>query len=202
MIVRITEIKYKKPEEFNPNGIWFSEIRSVVRAMDYYELDNEFQTRINYRLILIIWYINFFLIVTIWIILPSTTKESCGNGLQWKSHFMMAGFLFANFVVEISLFFIAIPRDLLLKILISAKGDLRDNAWNIWATFLAIVINGWFLVSGIISKLSIYTDVSFSMEALSCGHVEIWGLSFLLLLISLSYNAYSFISLFFHIDRK
>ena len=180
----------------------FSEIRSVVRAMDYYELDNEFQTRINYRLILWVWYINYPAIVIIWIILPFTTRETWGNGLEWKSHFIIAGFLFINFVVEILLFFIAIPKDLFFKIIKSAKGDLRDNARDKWATFLAVVINAWFLISGIISKLNVYTDVSFSVEALSWRHVHIWVLSFALLCISLSYSAYSFISLFFHIDRK
>ena len=53
--IKISEIKYKESEEFNPNGLWFSEIRSVIRAMDYYMLDNDFQTNINYRIILWVW---------------------------------------------------------------------------------------------------------------------------------------------------
>ena len=43
---------FEESEELNPNGLWFSEIRSVIRVMDYYMLDNDFQTNINYRIIL------------------------------------------------------------------------------------------------------------------------------------------------------
>ena len=202
MSIKISEIKYKEPEKFNPNGIWFSEIRSVVRAMDYYELDNEFQTRINYRLILTVCYINFFLIILVWIVIPVTSKDECGKGLLWRAHFIMAGFLFANFAAELSLFFIAIPRDLLLKILVSAKGDLREKAWDKWATFLAIVINGWFLFSGILAKLDVYTDVAFSIEVLSWGYPTICAISLISFVISISYQFYSFIKLFFDINRK
>ena len=43
----------------------------------------------------------------------------------------------------------------------SAKGDLQNNARDNWATFLAVVIKGWFLISGILAKLDVYTDVAF-----------------------------------------
>ena len=70
-------------------------------------------------------------------------------------------FLFINFIIELSLFFIAIPKYLRVRILKSAKGDLQNNARDNWATFLAVVINGWFLISGILAKLDVYTDVAF-----------------------------------------
>lgn len=152
---------------FDPNKIWFSVIRSVVRAMDYYELGDEFQTRINYRLILWVCYVNFFLIILVCIVVPITSKDVCGQGLFWRAHLIMGFFLFLNGLAEVGLFLFAIPRDLLCKILTSAKGDLWKGANDKIATFLALVINGWFLVSGIIAKVDIYTDVAFALEALS-----------------------------------
>lgn len=64
------------------------------------------------------------------------------------------------------MYFVAIPFDLLKEIVQSAKGDLRDKAFDKIATLLAIVINSWFFISGVIAKADIYTDVAFSLEAL------------------------------------
>jgi len=63
------------------------------------------------------------------------------------------------------MFFIAIPWDLLLKIIDSAKGDLHKDAYVWFAKLLAIVINSWFFVSGFLAKADIYTDVGFALEA-------------------------------------
>ena len=123
-------LNINKPDEFNPNNIWFSEIRSVVRAMDYYELGQEFQTKINYRLILWAWYVNFALILFAWIVVPITNKDEWGKGLLWSAHFIMAAFLILSLLTEILLFFIAFPWNILMKTLESAKGDLRNNAWK------------------------------------------------------------------------
>ena len=202
LFIKISEIKYKEPEEFNPNGLWFSEVRSVIRAMDYYMLDNDFQTNINYRIILWVWYVNFFWIILFWIVIPITSKDEWGHGLFWRAHIIMGIFLFINFVIELSLFFITIPKYLRERILKSAKGDLQNNARDNWATFLAVVINGWFLISGILAKLDVYTDVAFWIEVLSCGFPTIWAVSFIIFVISISYQFYSFIKLFFDINRK
>ena len=78
----------------------------------------------------------------------------------------MAVFLILSLLAEILLFLFAFPKDILMKILESAKGDLKFNANNKFATFLAIVINGWFLVSGVIAKIDMYTDIGFAIEAL------------------------------------
>ena len=59
--IEISDDKYKKPEEYNPEGLWFSEFRSVSRATRYYLVGEEFQHRINFRLILYLCYVNFFL---------------------------------------------------------------------------------------------------------------------------------------------
>lgn len=65
------------------------------------------------------------------------------------------------------MFFVAFPMDILKKILESAKGDQKKDAKDWYVTFLAIVINGWFLISGIIAKADMYTDIAFSLEVLS-----------------------------------
>ena len=168
--VEVSPILYKPPAPFDPNGIWFSEIRSVVRAMDYYESDEKFQRRISYRTMLYICYINFFMLIIAAVLVPITSKDSCGNGLYWRAHYIMAGFLFINFVMEVSMFFICMPFDILKEVIISSRGDLRDNAWTNFATLATIAINSWFLFSGIIAKVDIYTDIAFALEVLSCGY--------------------------------
>ena len=50
--VEITEIKYKKPREFNPEHKWFSEIRSVIRGRKYYLVGENYHNKIHYRLLL------------------------------------------------------------------------------------------------------------------------------------------------------
>ena len=165
--VSVSEIKYKYPPPFEPNGIMFSEIRSVIRAMDYYECDEKFQTQISYRTMLYICYVNFFLLVLAAIIVPITSVEGCGEGLYWRAHFIMFGFLLINFILEVSMFFICMPFSILKDIIVSARGDLKDGANICFATFLAIVINSWFLFSGIIAKIDIYTDMGFALEVLS-----------------------------------
>lgn len=165
--VSISEYRFKPPPEFNPNGLMLlSEIRSVIRAMDYYCLDEKFQTRINYRLLLWVAYLHFFLLLIVCIIVPVTSKDECGKGLFWRAHFIMGFFLFFSLALEFSMYFVAIPFDLLKEIVQSAKGDLRDKAFDKIATLLAIVINSWFFISGVIAKADIYTDVAFSLEAL------------------------------------
>lgn len=79
----------------------------------------------------------------------------------------MWGFLFIGFLIELSLFWAAIPKEVLNEILISAKGDVREGANNTIITFLAIVINAWFFVSSFVAKADLYTDVTFALEARS-----------------------------------
>lgn len=50
--VEITEAKYKKPREFNPEHKWFSEIRSVIRGRKYYLVGENYHNKIHYRLLL------------------------------------------------------------------------------------------------------------------------------------------------------
>lgn len=200
--VTISETVFDPPKDFNPNGLWFSEIRSVIRAMDYYCVDNEFQRRINFRLILWATYINFFIMVIVCIIVPITSKDVCGHGLFMRAHFLMGLFLFLGFLCEFLLFFVAIPFDLLKRIIISAKGDLRDKAHDKIATFLAIVINGWFFVSGVVAKADIYTDVAFFLEALSWGYPMVFLSSVIIFMLSIAYQMFSFVKLWFKIHAK
>ena len=92
--IKISEIKYKESEEFNPNGLWLSEIRSVIRAMDYYMLDNDFQTNINYRIILWVWYVNFFWIILFWIVIPITSKDEWGHGCYFGELILLWGYFY------------------------------------------------------------------------------------------------------------
>jgi hypothetical protein len=70
-------------------------------------------------------------------------------------------------MVELSLFFIAIPREVFYQIYISAKGDVRDGANDKFIGFMAVCINAWFFVSSFVSKADLYTDVTFALEASS-----------------------------------
>jgi hypothetical protein len=50
--IKIPEMKFSPPIEFNPNGLWFSEVRSIIRALDYY-VDPENISKVNFRLMII-----------------------------------------------------------------------------------------------------------------------------------------------------
>jgi hypothetical protein len=200
--VSISETKFKPPPDFDPNGLWFSSIRSVLRGMDYYVIDEDVHDRINYRLLLILCYINFFTLIIWWIVVPITHKEEWGLGLKWRAHYILLSFITISFIVEFSMFFIAIPRDLLWRIIDSLKGDLRDKANVRFAKLLAVAINSWFFISGFISKADIYTDVGFAMEAFSWGYPVIGTLAFVFFVGSIMYQIYSFIKLLFKIHVK
>ena len=154
-----------KPDPFCPDKMkLFPEIRSVIRAMDYY-MEPELHKDINFRMMILFSYINFFIILLACAVVPPTNKAQCGEGLFWRAHMMMWVLLFFSFLAELFLFYHAIPKDIFFKILESAKGDLREKASIKWAKFLAIAINSWFFVSGFIAKADLYTDVSFALEA-------------------------------------
>ena len=104
--------------------------------------------------------------------------------------------------MEVLLFFVAFPCDILIKILESAKGDLKKNAKNKYVTFLVIVINGWFLISGLLAKIDMYTDIGFALEALNWGYLEIWVLYLFTFALSIFYQWYSHVKLFFKINLK
>lgn len=201
--IEISEIKYKYPKPFNPEG-WplISEIKSVVRAMDYYESDKKFQKQISYRTIVWIWYINFFFYLVVAIIVPITNKDSWGNGLYWRAHYIMAGFLFINFVLEVSMFFICMPFRILKDIIASARGDQRKNASKCFTTLLAIGINSWFLFSGIISKIDMYNDVSFALEVRDWGYPMLAIFYMITFCTSIVYQIYSYVKLLFNISHS
>ena len=73
---------------------------------------------------------------------------------------------------------------------------------NKFATILAIVINGWFLISGLLAKTDMYTDIGFALEALSWGYLEIWILYLFTFVLSIFYQCYSHVKLFFKINLK
>lgn len=50
--VEISEDKYKKPEEYRPEKQWLGEYWGVSRAMRYYLVGEDYQKKINFRLIL------------------------------------------------------------------------------------------------------------------------------------------------------
>jgi len=75
MSIHVSDIKFSKPETFDPNGLWFSELRSVLRALDYY-MEPDDQKYINFRLMILFSYINFFLIIAACLIIPPTNKDS------------------------------------------------------------------------------------------------------------------------------
>ncbi|CAI2368568.1 unnamed protein product [Moneuplotes crassus] len=200
MDIDIIEGHFKEPELFNPN-ILLSEIRGVVRAMDYY-MEPEDQRFINFRLMILFAYINFFTILFVCITIPPTFKDACGQGIKWNAHYIMWVLLFISILAEIFLFYWAIPKDILLKILKEAIGDQKETANSKITTFLAIVINSWFFVSGVIAKADLYTDVAFALEARDCGYPKIALLSFFFFGVSISYNIYSFVKLFFYIHSK
>lgn len=69
-----------------------------------------------------------------------------------------------NIATEIILFFLAFPEDIQKHIYKSAKGDLREGANTTYVKLIIGVIYGWYLISGIISKADIYTDIILTME--------------------------------------
>jgi len=111
----------------------------------------------------------------------------------------MWAIIFLSFLFEASLFYLAIPKDIFKGIVKSAIGDLKDNANTKYATFLAFAINSWFFVSGFVAKADLYTDVTFALEASDCGYPIIAALSFFSFFVSILYQLYSFIKLFFYI---
>lgn len=74
MDIHVSDLKFNEPEIFNPNGLWFSEIRSVIRAMDYY-MEPDDQKYIRFRLMILFSYINFFLIIAACLIIPTINKD-------------------------------------------------------------------------------------------------------------------------------
>jgi len=199
--INIIDDKFEPPKKTEPKDSMFPQFRSIVNAMNHY-MGPYYQTHINFRLMIIVAYINFFILLSACLIISWVNNAEWGSGVFSIAHLIMGWILIISFLLEFLLFFLAIPKDIRAKIFQSAKGDYREGKDNKWSACLVIILNSWFFIFGFIAKADLYTDITFALEAKNWGNTITFYSSLFFFFLSTSYQVYSFTRLFIHVDSK